>query len=439
MPTPNEAMRKEARRGLDWRSEYGRGGTAVGIARGRDISNGENLSMDTVRRMASYFSRHEVDKKAEGFRPGEDNYPSNGRIAWALWGGDAGRSWANKQISDDEGRASLIRVVVGPPCAGKSTFVDDNRQSGDVVVDYDKIAVALGSDEFHKATGDVRAAAFTARSSVIDSALSGKIKRAWIIHTKPMPDMVDKYREAGFDFEIVNPGREECLSRAEADGRPSHTIEAIEKWFSEPFDVNSLNDKGAQRQMESKMSERETRAAAQPMEIREDQDNAIRVSGYAAVFGEETNIAGLFTEVIDRGAFTNALQRQDDVVFLVNHDGLPLARTRSGTLKLTEDDRGLYMETELDGTDPDVRAIVPKMKRGDLDKMSFAFVPKRQEWDDSGSIPKRTIQDLELHDVAIVTTPAYDGTEIGLRSLEAHRAQATKSQAARRLRMKGKL
>jgi HK97 family phage prohead protease len=187
------------------------------------------------------------------------------------------------------------------------------------------------------------------------------------------------------------------------------------------------------------MSERELRTAAQPLEIREDEGEAIRVSGYAAVFGEETNIGGMFTEVIDRGAFANALQRQDDVVFLVNHDGLPLARTRSGTLRLTEDERGLYMETDLDGTDPDVRASVPKMKRGDLDKMSFAFVPKRQEWDDSGDIPKRTIQDLELHDVAIVTTPAYDGTEIGLRSLEAHRADAKKSQAERRLRIAGRI
>jgi HK97 family phage prohead protease len=187
------------------------------------------------------------------------------------------------------------------------------------------------------------------------------------------------------------------------------------------------------------MSERELRTAAQPLEIREDEGEAIRVSGYAAVFGEETNIGGMFTEVIDRGAFANALQRQDDVVFLVNHDGLPLARTRSGTLRLTEDERGLYMETDLDGTDPDVRAIVPKMKRGDLDKMSFAFVPKRQDWDDSGEIPKRTIQDLELHDVAIVTTPAYDGTEIGLRSLEAHRADAKKSQAERRLRIAGRI
>ena len=93
---PTSGMVEEAKRGLDWRSEFGRGGTAVGIARARDISNGKNLSKDTVKRMFSFFSRHEVDKKAKGFRPGEDGFPSNGRIAWALWGGDAGFSWSRK-------------------------------------------------------------------------------------------------------------------------------------------------------------------------------------------------------------------------------------------------------------------------------------------------------------------------------------------------------
>ena len=89
-------MVTEAQRGLDWRKEYGRGGTEVGIARARDIVNGKNLSDDTVKRMYSFFSRHEVDKQAEGFSQGEDGYPSNGRIAWALWGGDAGYSWSRK-------------------------------------------------------------------------------------------------------------------------------------------------------------------------------------------------------------------------------------------------------------------------------------------------------------------------------------------------------
>ncbi len=93
---PPEGARSEAKKGLEWRAEYGRGGTAVGVARARDISGGKSLSADTIGRMVSFFARHEVDKQATGWSPGEEGYPSNGRIAWALWGGDAGRSWANK-------------------------------------------------------------------------------------------------------------------------------------------------------------------------------------------------------------------------------------------------------------------------------------------------------------------------------------------------------
>ena len=96
--TPPESARKEATRALAWRREFGRGATAVGIARARDISNGSRLSPSTVRRMKAFFDRHEIDSKAEGFRPGEKGYPSNGRIAWAAWGGNPGRSWANKIV-----------------------------------------------------------------------------------------------------------------------------------------------------------------------------------------------------------------------------------------------------------------------------------------------------------------------------------------------------
>ena len=165
------------------------------------------------------------------------------------------------------------------------------------------------------------------------------------------------------------------------------------------------------------MKNKEIRAGI-PVEVKAE-DSEIRVSGYAAVFGSETTIGGMFTEVIQRGAFKEAIER-DDVVFLINHDGLPLARTRSGTLKLTEDSHGLRIETILDPTDPDVQSILPKMKRGDLDKMSFAFYPEEQEWDDSGDIPKRTIRKAGLDDVSIVTRPAYNTTEIGLRSFERH-------------------
>ncbi len=95
---PPVGAKKEAAKGLDWRKEHGRGGTEVGVARARDISNGKNLSPKTVRRMKAYFDRHEIDKKRKGWSSGEEGYPSAGRIAWALWGGDSGYSWAKKVV-----------------------------------------------------------------------------------------------------------------------------------------------------------------------------------------------------------------------------------------------------------------------------------------------------------------------------------------------------
>ena len=94
--TPTDGMVEEAKKGLDWRKEFNRGGTRVGATRANQILNKVSLSPSTVRRMFSFFSRHEVDKQADGFSIGEKGYPSNGRIAWALWGGDAGFSWSRK-------------------------------------------------------------------------------------------------------------------------------------------------------------------------------------------------------------------------------------------------------------------------------------------------------------------------------------------------------
>lgn len=94
---PTEAMASNAERGLELREEYGRGGTAIGVARARDIQNRARLSPDTVGRMVSYFARHEVDKQGEGFNADEDGYPSAGLIAWLLWGGDSGKAWADSK------------------------------------------------------------------------------------------------------------------------------------------------------------------------------------------------------------------------------------------------------------------------------------------------------------------------------------------------------
>ena len=92
---PNEGMRAEAQRYRDWKSDGEGGGTDVARTRATQILSGNELSADTVITMSAWFARHLVDKQGQGYSPGEDGYPSNGRVAWAAWGGDPGKSWSD--------------------------------------------------------------------------------------------------------------------------------------------------------------------------------------------------------------------------------------------------------------------------------------------------------------------------------------------------------
>tara|TARA_R110002050_G_scaffold134997_2_gene257596 strand:+ start:11712 stop:13742 length:2031 start_codon:yes stop_codon:yes gene_type:complete len=114
---PTDTMASNAKKGLEMRKEFNRGGTAVGVARANQLVNKDNLSPDTVLRMYSFFSRHEVDKQGRGFNSGTDGYPSAGKIAWQLWGGDAGFSWSktkrNQIMKEREGKAESDALKVG--------------------------------------------------------------------------------------------------------------------------------------------------------------------------------------------------------------------------------------------------------------------------------------------------------------------------------------
>jgi len=100
--TPPQSVIIAALRGLDWRDQYGRGGREVGVARARDLSNGRAVSIETLKRMRAYFDRHEIDSQATGWLKGERGFPSAGRIAWELWGGDAGQKWAESKLKQLE-------------------------------------------------------------------------------------------------------------------------------------------------------------------------------------------------------------------------------------------------------------------------------------------------------------------------------------------------
>ena len=148
----------------------------------------------------------------------------------------------------------------------------------------------------------------------------------------------------------------------------------------------------------------------------DDDADTITLTGLAAVFDKWADL-GHFRERIRPGAFAKALPTSD-VRLLVNHEGLPLARTSSGTMKLTETKQGLEMEAKLDRADPDVRALIPKIERGDLSQFSFAFDVASDGQEFKGE--ERTITEFsEIFDVSLVTFPAFETTKItALRSRE---------------------
>ena len=148
-----------------------------------------------------------------------------------------------------------------------------------------------------------------------------------------------------------------------------------------------------------------------------------KVVGYAAVYDSDSEEMWGFRERIAPGAFENALG--DDVRALFNHDAnMLLARTKSGTLKLSSDEKGLKYEFEAPKTTAG-NDLLEMLKRGDVSQSSFAFTVDEERWDEkTGQKPLRTIVKVKrLYDVSPVTYPAYPDTTVAARSLEQFRAE----------------
>lgn len=139
-----------------------------------------------------------------------------------------------------------------------------------------------------------------------------------------------------------------------------------------------------------------------------------RITGYAAVFNSKTTIGGWFDEVIEPGAFARSLSENSDIRALFNHNwDNVLGRTKSGTLRLEEDEKGLKFEIELPNTSVG-RDLAESMSRGDINQCSFGFWITEENWDYNVEPALRTIKEVELYEISVVSIPAYDDTEVSL-------------------------
>ena len=192
-------------------------------------------------------------------------------------------------------------------------------------------------------------------------------------------------------------------------GGDSNFSDRAQNWAQRKIDALD-----AESDSRSKMKKIERRTfTVRDVEARQAEDGTMRLSGYAAVFND-SSVPLPFKESIAPGAFRKTLMETPDVRLLINHEGLPLARTKNGTLTLTEDDRGLYMDAEIADTS-EGRDLYKLVERGDVDQMSFAFRVIRQKWSEDRT--RRVLTEISLADgdVSVVTYPAYPTTSVEAR------------------------
>jgi HK97 family phage prohead protease len=204
-------------------------------------------------------------------------------------------------------------------------------------------------------------------------------------------------------------------------GGDSNFSDRAQNWAQRKIDA--LNAEAESRRKMKKIERRTY--TVKDVQARSAEDGTMRLAGYAAVFNE-SSVPLPFKESIAPGAFRKTLTETPDVRLLINHEGLPLARSKNGTLKLNEDDRGLYFEAELADT-TEARDIYKLVERGDVDQMSFGFRVIRQKWSDDRSRRVLTEVSLADGDVSVVTYPAYPTTTVEAREKIAKALEAAKS------------
>ena len=468
--SPPAGVAVAAKRALNWIDEgfAGDGFTAVGRARANQLASGADISGETVNRMISYFARHEVDKQATGFNSGDKGYPSAGRVAWDAWGGDAGQSWVNGLSSVSATRAVGDRIGISDfddtlfVSGGLNQAVYDFIESQDVElyvvtgrheadrdatitllnkldVEYSKLIMQPDDmQDSAKYKGDVAAGLLAEGLEVVfvvenNAEARAAYRNAGVVNVVnpdelsavngvrsledySVTELQDKaYKLKGDALETIAKLAEtvyELCEIVDSMGEPVVVEEVIAPdmmqedivRFVEPSKVAELHKRG-----ERVSSGIEQRIAFQDLEIRQEGDG-MTLRGYAAVFNSPSQPLP-FIETIEPGAFRDSLNSRNDIKLLWNHDtSIVLGSTRAGTLRLAEDERGLYVDADLPDTQAGRDAAV-SIQRGDVTGFSFGFrVPVGGDvW---ANASERVLKRVNLHEVSVgVAFPAYLATD----------------------------
>ena len=447
-----EGMKEEAAKGKEWREEFGRGGTEVGLKTANMILS-NTMTEDRVKKMFAFHSRHQVDKDAEGYKVGEKGYPSAGRIAIALWGGDAGFSWSEKKRNqlekeEEERVTKKIKTALENKVKDHNEDVKDSKKDWNTKVTYAKLEKVFdrGVGAYNTNPQSVRPSvknpetwALARVNSFLYALKNGKF-RGGKHDTDLLPDnhpVVKKMKEEknyrkkvgtmitdGIEMNLYDT-KEEAINEAkemgwdgQGDGFHPHQLDSKEVYMafeSHEEIMEVMNNRTIKNNnMEKRIFNIETR-------VDTNEEGKDVVVGYASVYDSRSNNLGGFYEYIERGAFTDELIKKSDVRALINHDASKImARSKNGfgTLNLRADQKGLRYEFEIDPELSYAKDLAISLKRGDISQSSFAFTiaPNGDEWStDADGNNIRTIKKFDqIFDISSVTFPAYSQAESDL-------------------------
>lgn len=315
----------------------------------------------------------------------------------------------------------IVTVVVGPPCAGKSRWVDDNAPAGAARLDFDRFAMAMGSDDEHTAPPVVFQAALAARRGVVgwvlDDTADHPDGQLYLIYSFITDDTVDKLAAAGAKFHLIDPGVDECLARAEKDGRPERTIDAIYRWYSAP---PQLPGWGGEKSKKGQIMTKVMRATVGTVETRAAGDGppTAEFEAYASVFDNVDS----YGDIMSKGAFSRSLkdwaERGAPVPVLWGHNMSDPDYNIGHVIDAVEDERGLKVRASIDLESPKGATVYRLLKEKRVREMSFAFLVKSARDGERDGKAVRHVDDVDLIEVSVVPMGANPETEIlAVRSL----------------------
>lgn len=290
----------------------------------------------------------------------------------------------------------MLHIITGPPCSGKSTYVREHAQPGDVRVDFDLIAQALGADVAHGSDGAIRDCAFKARNAVVRHLLEHADEvEAYIIHSDPADWQVEEYEKVGAEFVDLDTDLETCLERAEQDERPDGEADAIRDWFARHEKGNNMP--------KYKMAAGEASMPADGI-----------VEGYASTFDREPDSYG---DVIAPGAFADTLARWREtgkpIPLLYGHSTEDPEYNIGKVVEAYEDERGLFVRCEFDADNPKAQYVRKLVQQGRLYQFSFAYqVLDAGTVELESGIEAYELRKLDLFEVSLVQIPANQHAEV---------------------------